>query len=80
MLAEVIHIVQDVIQRIVIIGRMMLVSLTVVVLGILTGVVMLTDTVVVTEVDAISKALQRQLHLTIQIGKERVVAVVVGNQ
>ena len=58
----------------------MLISLTVVVLGILAGIVVLTDAVVVTEVDAVCQTLQGQLHFTVEIGEERVGAVVVVDE
>ena len=80
MLAEIVLIVQDIIQRIVIVGGVVLVSLTIVVLGILAGIVVLTDALVVTEVDAVCQALQGQLHLTVEIGEERVGAVVVVDE
>ena len=80
MLAEIVLIVQDIIQRIVIVGGVVLVSLTIVVLGILAGIVVLTDALVVTEVDAVCQTLQGQLHLTVEIGKERVGTVVVVDE
>ena len=70
MLAKVVHIIQNVIKRIIIIGSVVLVSLTIVVLGKLAGIVMLANAVVVTEVKAIGEALQRQLHLGVEVGKE----------
>ena len=70
MLAEVVGIVQNVIKCKVIVGTVVLVCLTVAVLSKLAGVVVLTDAVVVTEVDAVGQTLQRQLHLTIDISEE----------
>ena len=58
MLAEIVLIVQDIIQCVVIVGGVVLVCLTIVVLGILAGIVMLTDAVVVTEVNTVCQSLQ----------------------
>ena len=80
MLAKVVRIVQDVVERVVVICAVVLVSRTIVVLGKLAGVVVFANAVVVTEVDAIGQAFQRQLNLTIDIGKEGVCTIIVVNQ
>ena len=59
---------------------MVLVSLTIVVLSKLTGIVVLADTVVVTEVETVGQSFQRQLYFSVDIGKERVGAVIVVNK
>ena len=76
-LAEVVGIVEDVIEGVIVVGGVVLVSLAVVVLGIFACIVVLTDTIVVTIVHAVGETLERQLHLGVEVGEERVVAIVV---
>ena len=59
---------------------MVLVSLAVVVLGIFACIVVLADAIVVAIVHAVGETLERQLHLGVEVGEERVVAIVVINQ
>ena len=74
MLSEGILIVQDVVEGPVVVDRAVFICLTIWVVAVFVSIVMLTDTIVVTEVETVSETFNWQLELRIDICEERVLA------